>query len=338
MIHENVELHNFEQVTPQPGTDGLRPQRVPEAVRLRLNEGAQMRMLRPACGEVRLVCDGGPAQVTLSSEGMTQVVVFYGAFQVKEGYRVGKEAMTIPLAVPERLAMLDESHWEGMPFSPQVYRLMMWGDPIRFHRAEGDDVRPPKPEELPVLRYLSYGTSITHGASATGPHLTYVGQTARRLGADLINLGVGGSAYCEHELADYIASRDDWHIASLALSVNMVGAGFGLDEFHERVSYMVNTVAGANTARPVAAITLYPHARDFGEQFLPGDVKGTSEEYRQELRDAVANCPHPNLRLIEGPAILTDVTGLTPDLVHPADNGMIQMGENLAKRLRGLLV
>lgn len=337
MIHQNVELHNIEEVTQQPGADGVRLQRVPEPVRLQLNEKAQMRMLSPACAEIRFVCDGGPAQVTLSSEGVTQVVVFYGAFQVKEGDRVGKEPQTIQLALPERLVMLDESHWADMPFSPQVYRLMMWGDPVRFHRAEGDGVRPPQPEELPKLRYLSYGTSITHGASATGPHLTYVGQTARRLGADLINLGVGGSAYCEHELADYIASRDDWHIASLALSVNMVGAGFSLDEFHERVSYMVNTVAGANTDHPVAVITLYPHARDLGEQFLPGDAKGASEEYRQKLRDAVADCPHPNVLLIEGPEILTDITGLTPDLVHPADNGMIQMGENLACRLTTML-
>ena len=337
MIHENVELHNIEQTAEQPQTDGVRLQRVPEHVRLKLNEKAQMRMLSPACAEIRFVCDAGPAEVTLSSEGVTQIVIFYGAFQVKEGFRIGRDKQTIHLALPERLAQLDAAHRHGMPFSPQVYRLMLWGDPVSFHGVKGEAVRPPQPEELPTLRYLAYGTSITHGAAATGPHLTYVGQTARRLRADLINLGVGGSAYCEHELADYIAARDDWAIASLALSVNMVGAGFGLDEFHERVSYMVNTVAGADTSRPVACITLYPHCRDLGEAFVGAGAKGTAEQYRQKLRDAVAACPHPNAHLVEGPEILTDICGLTPDLVHPADNGMIQMGENLAKRLAELL-
>ena len=337
MILGNVELHNIDEVTPLPGTDAVRLQRVPEPVRTKLNEGAQMRMLSPACAEVRFVAEAGSASVTLSSEGATQAVIFYGSFQDRDAVRIGKEPKAIPLGVPERLAQLDPGYTDTMPFRPQVCRLMLAGDPVHFHGVDGDGVRPPTPEELPKLRYLAYGTSITHGAAASGPHLTYVGQAARRLGADLINLGVGSSAHCEHELADYIAGRDDWHIASLALSVNMVGAGFSLDEFHERVSYMVNAVAGADTSRPVACITLYPYFRDFGLRFPVGNPKGTAEEYRQRLRDAVAHCPHPNAHLIEGPDILVDVEGLTPDLVHPADNGMIQMGENLATRLQALL-
>ena len=40
------------------------------------------------------------------------------------------------------------------------------------------------------------------------------------------------------------------------------------------------------------------------------------------------------MHLLEGPEILTDVTGLTSDLIHPADEGMIQMGRGLAERRR----
>jgi len=336
MIFRNVELHNIEEATPLPAGDAVRPQRVPESVRAKLNPGAQTRMLSPACAEIRLVAEAGSASLTLSSEGATQGVIFYGSFQDRTAVRIGKEPTTIPLAVPERLAQLDPAHTDAFPFRPQVCRLMLAGDPVHLHGVDGDGVRPPKPEELPKLRYLAYGTSITHGAAATGPHLTYVGQTARRLGADLINLGVGSFAHCEHDLADYFAGRDDWHIASLALSVNMPSE-FTPDEFYERVSYMVNAVAGADTSRPVACITLYPYFRDFGLQFPVGNPKGTAEEYRQRLRDAVAHCPHPNAHLIEGPDVLVGIDGLTPDLVHPADNGMIQMGENLAKRLHALL-
>jgi hypothetical protein len=106
---------------------------------------------------------------------------------------------------------------------------------------------------------------------------------------------------------------------------------------------MVNTVSGANTERPVVCITIYPHFREFGPQFEDPDAKGAPastgvpEEYRQRLRDAVAACPHPNVHLVEGSEILSDVGGLTVDLIHPADNGMIQMGENLARRIAALL-
>ena len=54
---------------------------------------------------------------------------------------------------------------------------------------------------------------------------------------------------------------------------------------------------------------------------------------RRILRDAVEKAGHSNLHLFEGPDILTDFGGLTDDLIHPADNAMIDMGRGLAKRL-----
>jgi hypothetical protein len=35
--------------------------------------------------------------------------------------------------------------------------------------------------------------------------------------------------------------------------------------------------------------------------------------------------------------VLDDVAGLSPDLLHPGDQGMIFMGENLARRLKPLI-
>jgi len=328
MIYENVELHNFAEVQEAEG-GGMRMQRVPESVRIRLNESAQWQMLRPASGEIRFVSETGSPRVTLSSFWeVTDVVVFRGVFQLAGRFTVGKQPQTIEVpAPPDQFARLDPDRRRAMPFSPDVVRLMMFGGPAIFHGIEGEGVRPPRAGEVPALRYLTYGTSITHGHCATGPHLSYAAQTARRLGADLINLGSAGSAQCEHELADYIAARDDWDIASLALSVNMLG--FSLDEFYERVSYMVHTVCGANTARPVACITLYPFFDDLGDEAQ----RANAEAFRRKLRDAVEACPHPNAHLIEGPEILTGVSGLAPDLIHPADNGMIEMGANLALRL-----
>jgi len=55
------------------------------------------------------------------------------------------------------------------------------------------------------------------------------------------------------------------------------------------------------------------------------------------LRDVVAASPHANVYLIEGPDILPGMAGLTTDLIHPGDEGMIRMGERLAERLRPLL-
>jgi len=335
MIYENVELHNIEEVHKAPGAEGVRLQRVPEHVRAALNPMAQERMLNPANAEIRFVSDAPAVKVTLSAPEGAEAVLFFGSFQCRERFSFGPQPRTIELAMPETLTKLPKDLIVGQAFSPGVFRLVLSGEAIHFHGVEGDGVRPPAADELPALRYLAYGTSITHGTAASGPHLAYAAQAARRLGADLINLGVGGSAHCEHELADYIAARKDWHIATLALSVNMIAA-FTTEQFYERVSYMVNTVAGADTSRPVACITIYPCVREFIDQSDQDQYKGDTKGFRRALRQAVESCPHPNAHLIEGPEILTDIAGLTPDLVHPSDCGMIQMGENLARRLRPL--
>ena len=101
--------------------------------------------------------------------------------------------------------------------------------------------------------------------------------------------------------------------------------------------HLIDTVAGANTARPVACITLYPFFGDWGQMDLLVNAQSTADAYRQALREAVEACPHPNVHLFEGEEVLTDWSGLTGDLIHPADNGMIEMGANLARLLRPLI-
>lgn len=332
MTFDDIEFHNVAEL--RDVDNGRRLQRVPEDVRLCLNERAQQRMLSPAGSEIRYVSSGDTVRVTVSCpEGSAEVIPFWGPFQGKERFRVGAAPQVLELVYPERLKKLEAEVVNGLLYSPNVCRLTLRGDGLIYHGIDGDGLRAPNADEVPKLRYLSYGTSITHGASATAMHLTYVRQVAWRLGADLINFGVGGSAHCEKELSDYMAGRDDWDIATLALSVNMVG-GFSVEEFTERVAYMVNTVAGANTSRPVACITLFPHFRDFCVDEALTEKTAT---FRQVLRDVVSDCPHANVHLIEGTDMLTDMGGLTVDLIHPGDLGMIEMGERIAGKLKGLM-
>jgi lysophospholipase L1-like esterase len=332
MIFDNIEFHNVAEL--RGVSRGRRLQRVPEDVRLCLNQRAQEKMLSPAGSEIRFVSSGAPVRVTVSCpEGTAEAIPFWGPFQGKERFRIGLEPQVLELVYPERLKKLDEHTRDGLLYSPKMCRLTLRGDGLVYHGIEGEGLRPPTVDEVPKLRYLSYGTSITHGSSATAMHLTYVRQVAWRLGADLINFGVGGAAHCEKELSDYLAQREDWDIATLALSVNMVG-GFSVEAFTKRVEYMVNTVAGANTARPVACISIFPHFRDF---CVDEALTEKTETFRQVLRDAVRICPHPNVHLLEGPDMLTDKGGLSVDLIHPGDFGMIEMGERIAGRLKGLI-
>lgn len=341
MHHDDIQLHNVAELREPDGRDGTLLQRVPESVRVELNEGAQARMRHPAGVELRFVPEGpDPVEVTLSTiprNGVAEgtVRVFWGPFQTHETFPVG-ERETIRVSLPERLTRLDPDVADGLAFDPRVCRLVLpgahRGGHVVYHGADGD-LRPPRPEELPDRRYLAYGTSITEGEAPLAEHLTYVNQTARRLGADHINLGSCGTAYCDPAMAEHIAARDDWDVATLALSVNMVGS-FSVAEFRERAAHMIDTVAGAHQDDPVAAITIYTNESDVCEGIAEAE---RSEPYREALREVVAETPHDNVHLLEGPAIVDGVAGLTPDLVHPGDDAMIRMGENLAARLDDLL-
>lgn len=336
MERDGIQFHNVQELRDGEG-DGQILQRVPEDVRTRLNEGAQTRMRHPAGVELRFVPDG-PVRVTLSSRVRDSVVrPFWGDFQATgEEVVVGEEPRTIELELPEQLTDLRPAVRDGLRYDPHLCRLVLPGEHrgghIRFHGVEGD-IRPPTASELPSVRYLAYGTSITEGEGPVSETLTYVNQTARRLGADPINLGSCGTAYCDEAMAEHVAGRDDWDVATLSLSVNMVGT-FSLDTFHDRAAAMVDAVAGANPDRPVVCITIFPNARDYRVGHEEGDE---CERFRDALRTVVAESDRENVHLVEGPDLLPTAAGLTTDLVHPGDDAMIRMGENLARELEPLL-
>lgn len=338
MIYDDIELHNVSTVTQKDG--GVRLERIPTTVREALNENAQEMYTRPAGCEIRFECedDGETVEVTLSSpEGECTATPCYGSFLASPDERVeiGSEPSTIELSVPDGVQELDPDLVEEMAFSPSVQRLVLRGDPVILHDVSGD-VQPPRSETVPDCRYLAYGTSITQGLVATEDHLTYAGQTARRLDADLLNLGTSGSAYCENAIADHIASRQDWDVVTLALSVNMLGSGFTAEEFRERASYMVETIAAEHPTKPIVCITLFPVFPELCPE-RDGDWPSDTTTYREVLRKIVAESPHENVHLLEGPDLLTDVTGLAPDLVHPTDHGMIEIGHQLTDRLESIL-
>ncbi len=328
---DNIHVHNVGELVKMG--DGVLLQRVPEPVRTALNDTAQTKYRQPAGVELRFVTDASAVSVTLSAPEGNTLVPYWGPIRGGRTFPIGPEPTTIEVPRPAQLHALGSAFIGDVSgFSTECWRLRFdhQAGPVRYHDiAASEPIGLPPASTVPDRRYVAYGTSITHGNAATGPHLTYVDTTARRLAIDSCNLGTGGSAYCEPELADHIAGLD-WDIATLAISVNMLGAGFSTETFRERARYFVKTVAG--TGRPVGVITLFPHYRDFSDH----DEADLATAYRETVRNVVAELDLPNVVVIEGPTLLRPAE-VTADLIHPADEGMIGIGERLATRLDPLL-
>lgn len=338
MIYRNVELHNIAEVVSIPGRDGVLLQRVPEKVRMQIREAAQAEYLQAASCEIRFVSDWKPVKVTLSSySGSTLVYLYFGSFAAGT-YSIGKESTTLQLSVPSPAFLpLDRIGREAGSFAPQVWRLLFQGGEIHLINVEGESVRPPRKDELPSLRYLAYGTSITQGIAASHPELAYVKQVGWRLHADVINLGVSGAAYCEPALADYIADCDNWDIASLCVSVNMLNQGVSATDFEDRAGYLVRTIAGRHPSKPIVCIGLFPLFYDLGLCWPDRNPAATADEYRAILQSIAEDSVLSNVHYIDGRELLKSMYGLSHDLLHPGDHGMIEIGENLAKFMKVLI-
>jgi lysophospholipase L1-like esterase len=215
-------------------------------------------------------------------------------------------------------------------FANNVCRMIVDGADVTFSGIDGD-VRPPTPEELaPVM--MSYGTSITSGFNAGRADLQWNSLTARALGDDLVNLGSSGTAFCEKEMADYIAAQP-WDLCTLEISVNMVG-GFTVEEFRKRASYMVDTLAKSHPTAPIFCISIFP----WGAGNLWKGVKSAEKTkvFRAALKEICESGGHNNVYYVHGPELLS-FTGLWHDLLHPSTQGMIEVSQKRTPKIDAVL-
>ena len=339
MLHDNLEFHNVAELVAVDGFKGLRLQRAPESLRPQLNEGAAGVLLSPADCEIRFRIEEGneSATIRLSSESKTTVYVYFGPFQ-GQSFELDKEPRDLEIKPNKRIPqLLKLGAYPEAKFYPGLVRICFGGpypEPVFYH-GHGGGVCPPQPGDTPEKTYLAYGTSITHGTGLAGAAISYPSHVAWRLGYDLKNFGSSGCCLCEKPLADFLAEQSS-DLVTLEISVNMVGSHSG-DEFRERAGYLVKRIADSDLKRQVICITVLPHFRDIDDSFASPDAKSTAEECREALRDIVKDLARPNITLIEGTDLLPDIGALTFDLIHPGARGLVQIGEELTRRIRNII-
>ena len=310
--------------------EGLWFCRIPNELRLQLNPQAQLNALQATGAELRFNLKGEKARIVLKcTQAPVVVEVHQGNFFI--GWHIiDREPTEIQVALPENSEELEHlARKHQMPFDAHLTRLLLpWRPPTRLLAIEGD-LEPSRLEQTPASKYLTYGSSITHGNASVRPSAMYAHRTAQLLGVDLINLGFGGGAHLETEMADYIAGRTDWDFASLEMGINLLWR-IEVEEFEKRVDYFVEKIAKAHPDKWIFCIDLFTCRDD-----LQGGKKAPA--FRKVVRDKVESLNMPRLVHVPGDQILTSVHGLTADLVHPSPFGMEEMARNLARVIRGCI-
>jgi lysophospholipase L1-like esterase len=221
--------------------------------------------------------------------------------------------------------MLTAARLQPPAFPPDLVRILLpLHTEVRLLSITGD-ITPPAKDETPARRYLAYGSSITHGFIATRPSDAYPARVAEALGVDGLNLGFGGAAKLEPEMAEYIAGREDWDFASLELGINLISKS--VDEFRGLVAGFLPRIVASHPDKWIFCVDIFSCRHDLsGNPKLP--------QFRAVVREAVKSLRAPKLVHLDGRALLTRWSGLSTDLVHPSSAGFAEIAAGLVNAMK----
>lgn len=113
--------------------------------------------------------------------------------------------------------------------------------------VDSDAVIEPIPSPY-KYKVINYGTSITHGASASRPGLTWSARMSRNLGIDFINTGFSGQGKMQPEVVPLLAKCE-----ADALLCYCFGNPTA-EEIEQRVDYFVDELVKAHPGKPIIFI------------------------------------------------------------------------------------
>jgi lysophospholipase L1-like esterase len=341
MSSSGITLHNVAAFVPHPQDGRNVFSRLPLMVRQACNPGCQEKSLQTAGVEMRCNIGDGGGSISVHVAG-TQPVraeLYLGDFLLWP-FPLAPGKADIPLSATYTFPWLKGLHPQGQSasflatiqprrFDPRLVRILLpyraSVGPIKTRGA----LTPARADQVPPRTLLAYGSSITQGTESLAAGDAYAPRLARLLGLDLLNLGFGGSAHLEPEMATHIAQRQDWHAATLELGINLIGS-LTPDAFAERARSFIHTIAAGQPTRPVFCLDLFRYFDDF-----PGGDAGRARAYRDAVRAAAgsagAHVHHIPAHPLPSPA------GLCADLLHPSPEGMEEMARALAQTIRTVL-
>lgn len=328
-IHDNLYFFNIAELLPD-GPGCFQPIRVPQSVRECLSPMGRQRLSEPFGMEIRFVNESPdqPVVITLSSpdDNPASLVPYWGELSGPDVIPIPNRPTALTIAPNERFYSGKSDHFAGSPFSRHVCRLVLQGRSLRYHGVAGGSLRPPRPEELPGKTLLTYGTSLTQGSCSQLQAMTYPSLLARALGYDLLNLGSGGSCFCEPDMVDYLASLD-WDAAILDPCANMIGQNYSLEAFRERARYLIEKLVDTHPGTPILCISLIPAYIPTGEQ--PGRIEG----FHETLRELVDQAPD-SVAFFNADDAINVFPNYSADLIHPSPHGYLHIAQTLETPLR----
>ena len=166
------------------------------------------------------------------ANAINSIMAMSGADCYVDGrFRENRPFYQIESAKFEKAVMKEQKIQDVEIYLPSFNEL----DYFEIGIAKDAVIQSPRPYTI-AEPIVFYGSSITHGATASRPGINYVARVARALDADFINLGFAGSAKGQLLMAEYISTL------KMSAFVLDYDANSGFEELSERHMPFYETV------------------------------------------------------------------------------------------------
>jgi lysophospholipase L1-like esterase len=192
----------------------------------------------------------------------------------------------------------------------------------------------------PRLKWVTYGSSITHCGGATSPSRSWPATAARARNLNLTCLGYGGQCHIDPMVARMIRDLPA-DLISLKLGINVQGGStLNARTFKPAIIGMVQIIREKHPQTPIILVSpiISPP-----RESTPNQVGLSLEAMRNEVEDAwkrLVSAGDSNLYYVHGHKLFgEDLVGdYLPDLLHPNGDGYEIMGQNAAEQVLDLVL
>ncbi|WOO40056.1 SGNH/GDSL hydrolase family protein [Rubellicoccus peritrichatus] len=324
-VQDGIRFFNVASLERRPESTSILLPRIPAKTREALSSRGSFIGMNGVGVELQFKTEAPNFKVYWSAvDGDLELTVYCGALEHSFHTVTNGQSVALNLGAVEELKTIDKLHLNGA-YDSAVWRIVVNRGNAYFGGIDtlGYEIQSPAENELPLLTWLAYGSSITNSTSRGYPH-----QAARDLGVQVLNKGMSGSCMAEPEMSDYLASLD-WDFATCELGVNMRNEQLAPD-FKRRVDYLLDALMVSHPGKPIGLITVFPNI----DHYVAGEPGTVQERYSETLREIVQLRSGDGVFLIEGADMLRSFSDLHTDLLHPSDFGQVRMGVNLANILK----
>ena len=162
-------------------------------------------------------------------------------------------------------------------------------------------------------KVVVYGSSITHGASASRPGMAYPARMSRALGIDFVNFGFSGNCKMQPEFIPFMTKVEaDAFVCDAFANPNYA-------QIDERLEPFIDAMVAAHPGKPIIMLRTFHHEREFYDQERRAAFVRKCNLAREKMK--MLTKKYKDVYFLEIPYATGNDCESTIDTSHPNDLG-----------------